>query len=340
MTACVFHGTDMDGWTSASIVEKYLLSQKITNVNFIPYNYSNELSVVESLNVYVENELSHHREPVIYMVDCTLSFPYMSRYAPWLVHIDHHKSVIEDPEYQALKHTFKQCFSTIKGIVQGYTDPVQISASELTWNALFKEKPMPLFVFLTGRYDVWDKKNPGTDEFNAFTRNPGKQFPISRRTYLFKEEWFSKLYDDTFVIEKCLPRGRQILEFQKESWALEAQTAASWYDHPSGYQISVVNRGGINSSYFDSLYEKHPRIGIACTYAHRIRNASVSISFFTVNGNNTLPAMNVMEEFMKTIPNHLQISKGGHLHACGCVIKDNALAYFRTWLEKNHKRTK
>lgn len=339
MVLVIYHGTDMDGWTSASIIKHYFNERNIYQIHFIPYNFTNEKQVIDTTNRYIAMEKQHHRQPDIYMVDCTLNLGYMKIIAQYVTHIDHHKSVLGNPTYQDIRGHLKGDYSSIKGIVQGAEEPVQISACELVWNTFYPDKQMPLFVHLAGRYDVWDKEDPRTDELNAFMRNPGSEFVVKKYHWTFMEPWFDKLYDDNFVTDVCLPRGKTVLQYQRESWAAEARTEATLYYHPAGFQIAVANKSNANSEYFTELSTAYPYLTVGVIYAHRIRQAAITISFFTLNKNMGTTALEVMGEF--TASEDLKVmTKGGHLHACGCTISDDGLPIFRNWLMNNNYAAK
>lgn len=339
MILVIYHGTDMDGWTSASIVKHYYNSKNIYQIHFLPFNFTNEKQIIDSTNQYIALERQHHREPNIYMLDCTLNLNYLRTIAPYVTHIDHHKTLIENPMYQELRKHLKGDYSTIKGIVQGKTEPVQIAACELTWDVLYPDQEQPLFVHLAGRHDVWDKQDPRADELNAFIRNPGSEFLIKRYHWTFMEPWFERLYNDDFVTSVCLPRGKTMLQYQRESWAAEARTGATLYYHPDGYQIAVANKSNANSEYFTELCIGSPQLTIGILYAHKIRQAVVTISFFTMNKSAKATALETMSEF--TASSGLNVlTKGGHLHACGCTISDDCLPIFRNWLMENNQRAK
>lgn len=335
MVLVIYHGTDMDGWTSASIIKHYFNSKNIYQIHFLPYNFTNEKQVIDTTNRYIAMEKQHHRQPDIYMADCTLNLGYMKIIAPYVTHIDHHKSVLENPTYQEIRTNLKGDYSSIKGIVQGALEPVQISACELVWDTFYPDQQKPLFVHLAGRYDVWDKEDPRTDELNAFMRNPGSEFTVRKYHWTFMEPWFDKLYDDDFVTSVCLPRGKEVLQYQRESWAAEARTEATLYYHPKEFQIAVANKSNANSEYFMELSATYPSLAIGVIYAHRIRQAAFTISFFTLNKSLGVTALEVMNEF--TMSEDLKVmTKGGHLHACGCTISDECLPIFRTWLSQNN----
>lgn len=323
----IYHATDMDGWTSASIVRRYLPNPE--NAVFIGYNYSNKELIIDK----VHEAIQEHGKVYIFMVDCTI-MEIIEEHPDWVISIDHHKSVLETQKFKNYKDLMYCCTSSVMGYPsEEYQHPVQISACELTWQTLFPGEEMPLFVRLAGRYDVWDKKDPRVDEFNAFIRNPGK-FPVTKE--IFMEPWFDKLYDDDFVNDICLPRGRQVLEYQKETWAIEAKISVTRYWHKHNGQIAVVNRGLINSSFFESTCRDHPCVDVVSCYTHRIKNSIFSISFFSV-GQKEITALRLMREFLANLPNDVVMTSGGHEHACGCSIKDTDIWRYRQWLEQGNR---
>ena len=126
-----------------------------------------------------------------------------------------------------------------------------------------------------------------------------------------------------------------MLQYQRESWAAEARTGATLYYHPDGYQIAVANRSNVNSEYFTELCISSPQLAIGIVYTHKIRQSVITISFFTLNKSSKAAALEVMSEFTATEGLKI-LTKGGHLHACGCTISDECLPIFRTWLSRNN----
>ena len=178
----------------------------------------------------------------IFMVDFSLQpFKHMEALAQHtgLIWIDHHKTAIEEDE---------KAYTIIKGKRE-----ISKAACELTWEYLFKDKPIPRAVYLLGRYDVWGHEDPDTLPFQMGMRmenwNPTKKETIKKWERLFNNSW---------EVENKLVEGRIIVEYQTQQNKKYAEACAFPLNF-KGLRFIAANALLTNSKLFDSVWdgEKH-----------------------------------------------------------------------------------
>lgn len=133
MIRCIHHD-DLDGRCSAAIVGKF----EEGRVEFIPFNYGDELPFFEDpgLNYYVD--ISFHKKDVEEALKRKEN----------VIWIDHHKTSIENDD------------SRIRGLRESTA-----AGCLLTWMFLLKEEKIPFAVQLVSDYDIWNHYNPIVMEF-------------------------------------------------------------------------------------------------------------------------------------------------------------------------------
>lgn len=207
MTVCLYHGVDFDGQCSAAIVKRYR-----PDCTFIPMNYGYDVPW---------NKLKGE----VIMVDFSLQpFDQMIKLAETaeLTWIDHHITAIEDYyDYVSTRsHGSPNAFKAV------HLD-TQLAACELAWR-YFARCPMPLGVWLLGRYDVWDHADPRV-----------LAFQYGLQTY--KETPWDAVFEssDTFIKDTC-DRGKLILDYKA---GLDADTIkrAAYEVHWEGEDWLVCN---------------------------------------------------------------------------------------------------
>lgn len=319
----VYHLADMDGWTSADILRRYLKSQGIDQVNFIPFNYGFDQTIIDSKLASTTG--------VIYVVDCTLPLPLMKKYGSRMVWIDHHVTGISMIKQEAVK--IMENHSKVTATFPWGED--KVAACELTWRYCYPNTPMPLFIQLAGRYDVWDKAHiPGVDAFNSYIRYmvANSASPIKP----FFEEWFKMLYSNDHVREHCLVKGDFLLDVQRTTWKELARKSVKVFSHHN-YDVAVANVSSTNSTFFDSITIKNPQIAIGVTYSHDAALRRIMGSFFTLSKASGYCAKDAMYEMLQFVLDSDIVSSGGHHDACGFVIQERALPIFISWLKDEIK---
>lgn len=223
---CFYHKSDLDGQCSGAIV-KYVYPE----CEMFPIDYGDE---------FPWEQITPGER--IFMVDFSLQpFKHMEALAQHtgLIWIDHHKTAIEEDE---------KAYTIIKGKRE-----ISKAACELTWEYLFKDKPIPRAVYLLGRYDVWDHEDPDTLPFQMGMRmenwNPTKKETIKKWERLFNNSW---------EVENKLVEGRIIVEYQTQQNKKYAEACAFPLNF-KGLRFIAANALLTNSKLFDPVWdgEKH-----------------------------------------------------------------------------------
>lgn len=151
MRHCFYHD-DLDGHCAGAIVKL-----KYPDTIMYPINYGYHSDLIHD-NVDGGDE--------VFIVDFTLSpsdFQSLIGYAKEVTWIDHH-----EPKFKMYDDVFNlggqvphKDWHKVKGIREHGK-----AGCELTWEYLHEHEPMPLAVYYTGRWDVWDHRNNNTIPFN------------------------------------------------------------------------------------------------------------------------------------------------------------------------------
>ncbi len=147
---CFFHSKDLDGHCCAAIVKEAFPGVELYGIDYgdkFPWD-----KVVNRRVIMVDFSLQPKE-----MIGLQLA-------AISVVWIDHHKSSI----ISAAKHGIGPGIDGCEGKLESGK-----AGCELTWEYFFPGKPIPYFVRLLGRYDVWDHENPDVLLFHwGMLRNP------------------------------------------------------------------------------------------------------------------------------------------------------------------------
>jgi uncharacterized protein len=223
---CFYHSSDLDGQCSGAI-----LKHRYPQAELYPINYGNP---------FPWNEIE--AADTVFMIDFSLLPEDMVRLSRLcdLTWIDHHKMVIEAVDKIGV---------AIKGLRR-----VDDAACELTWEFLFPDVPMPRFIRLLGRYDVWDQSDPKrwVEEILPF------QYGMRVRDTDPKEnnEWWQVILSGPkrLDISDVLSQGRAIQGYLKEN-NRRYMRSYSYETTFDGYCALVVNAGGTSSLLFESAYD-------------------------------------------------------------------------------------
>lgn len=341
--AVIYHSTDMDGWASAWVVRKHLMyeltGEKNQELKDIPGITDEEIFFSDDDVLYwgynygkptekLEQKLDECMKEgyTIYMVDITLPDYFMEKYAERIIWIDHHHSRIEQAKETEWVHRLKENHSRthMEGYkcinadveVGLYPNAPKIAACELCWLTLFPEATMPRFIYLAGRYDVWDH-DKDVLALNAYTRymlNTG-----DRIKPIFTLPTFERLERD-YDLHTALREGREIMKWKEVFDASESQRSVTTH-MAYGVKIAIVNRGGINSQFFKAIVEKDPEIKAVGYYVYDISANVYRMNFFQIDLN-----FNVLD-FMENFRSHPHegsniTSMGGHIGAGGFVTSN------------------
>lgn len=246
---CFYHKADMDGRCSGAIV-----NMEHPECEMIGINYG---------DVFPWDSIQQGE--TIYMVDFSLQpFEDMERLNSMcnLIWVDHHKTSIEEKE----KRNFR-------AYIQSLDD--KYAGCELTWMLLHPVDPfapiikkvLPMFIYLLGRYDVWDHFNtPGSLEFQYGIRNMGEMLP--------EDERWKDLFDVEYV-NKIIADGNLLLGYEKKQNAAYAKSCA-YETSLDGLRCIAINKGLANSLLFESVYDPE-RHDAMLSYVRRKGKWTVSL---------------------------------------------------------------
>jgi oligoribonuclease NrnB/cAMP/cGMP phosphodiesterase (DHH superfamily) len=178
------------------------------------------------------------RGKVVWMVDFSLQpFELMHELNDicYLYWIDHHKSAIANAEQSGFQASGGQLIK------------VGTAGCELTHAYLHPHSEMPVWVYLLGRYDVWDHKSPDTLPFQYGMRlretDPERSMEV-----------WDDLLDTPGTVRDILNDGRVVLKYVEQRNASYIRACA--FDTVlDGLRCIAVNRQMTNSQTFDSVWD-------------------------------------------------------------------------------------
>jgi len=237
---CFYHKADMDGRCSGAIVK---MAQP--ECEMIGINYGDQVP----WDTILPGE-------VVFMVDFSLQpFEDMERLngTGKLIWVDHHKTAIEEAHERGFL-AYRQILDTA------------YAGCELTWQAIAGGS-IPWFVFLLGRYDVWDHANhPGSLEFQYGIRNRGECLP--------DDPIWPQLFD-TELVQQIINDGSLLLGYEKKQNDAYAKSCAEEFVF-DGLRVITINKGLANSLLFESVYDPQKHDAMMC-YVRRNGKWTVSL---------------------------------------------------------------
>lgn len=241
---CFYHSADLDGHCSGALIK-----MKYPECELYGINYGDEFPWDK-----VENQ---H----VIMVDfCLQPFEDMLKLkekANALIWIDHHKSVIDESKKYPVIEGFRKNGRAACELVWIYYN---ISLSDI-----------PTFVYLLGRYDVWDHSDPRTLPFQwgmkQYDTDPSRDSVMEFWNLLFDVELINRIIEDGSIILKYVKS-----EDEKYVKALSFETELD------GYKAIAVNKMFTNSQLFDSVWD-NTKYDIMITFGWK--KGSWTISLYT-----------------------------------------------------------
>lgn len=228
---CFFHKTDLDGHCSGAIVYN-----KYNDCEMIPINYGEEFPFHDI-----------KEDETVYMVDFSLN-PFsdmlkLKNMCKEFIWIDHHIAAIRESE----KYDEK-----INGVRMD-----TYAGCELTWKYLNDPIPIPLAVYLAGRYDIWKHD----DHPDILTFQSGMKLEY---TWPISEIWNTLLKENaenTIMFKEILDNGRVIDRYDKIMNKRICKNM-SYEIEFEGFKFLVLNRSHTNSKIFDDYvdYNKHDAV--------------------------------------------------------------------------------
>lgn len=220
---CFYHKADLDGHCSAALIRSRFPTVKLFGVD---YGDSLPLNEIDTLDR-------------VFIVD--FCFPPEEMYelaakCPDVIWIDHHETAIKRmKDYGSISDNFSGIW------VEGK------AGCELTWQFIFPDDPIPLYVKLLGRYDVWDHVDPRVLPFQY-----GMRLRDTRVEKNFNL-WETLDVDDSFF-DQILEEGKLIFDYETEQYTRAAKSI-SYEKEFLGLRAIVANRSGIGTLFFQSVYD-------------------------------------------------------------------------------------
>lgn len=245
---CFYHRADMDGKCSGALVK-----MEHPDCEMIGINYGDSFP----WETVKPNE-------DVYMVDFSLQpFEDMERLNAMcnLIWVDHHITAIEESKKRGFR-------AYIQSLDTNY------AGCELTWSLLHPVDPFaplikkvaPHFVWLLGRYDVWDHSIPEILEFQSGLRSYGPMYP--------DDPTWKMLFEDSFV-DQVIEIGKIIIKHEKGQNEAYAKSCA--YDVLfDSLRCVAINKGLANSLLFASVYDPAKHDAMLC-YVWRKDKWTVSL---------------------------------------------------------------
>lgn len=227
---CIYHSKDLDGWSSAAIV-----NNKFMGVELVGYDYGDPFPEIR-------------KDVPLVVVDVSFPMEHMLKMAEDrgldLMWIDHHiKSMMEYAAFMKERdNTF--CITCIKD---------GLASCELTWGAFHPDEPMPKAIRLLGMYDVGRKESPEEWE------NEVLPFQFGMRAICSSPEEFPALLlkdneDSIAFIERVINDGKAILQYMRktDSVIMERKAFAAEF---LGHRALCLNAASFSFLSFASIWD-------------------------------------------------------------------------------------
>lgn len=261
---CFYHSSDLDGLCSAAIVKHRHPECKLFGINYGKEFPWDSITPGET----------------VYMVDFSLPWIDMVKLDDRcnLVLIDHHKTFID----KMRKHS-----KTFKGLQE-----IGIGACALVWDYLFPIEPIPYFIQLLAKWDVWDHTDRNCKPFQygmrLETRDPEDGV------------WEALFYDHhktNFL--RILDQGQIVVKYEQQSNTMKVK-AAAFETELEGLKCIACNQMMTNSTLFDSIWDEDKYDAMI---AFGWRNGRWVVSLYATKVDVGIIAVS--------------FGGGGHAHSCG-----------------------
>lgn len=307
----IYHNVDMDGWTSAAIVFNYAYKNRYS-VEFVGKHHESPVNIDRILSFYTPNiiivsDYSLEPEDAKKIIDSDVK----------LFWFDHHISAIRKYVESGLINiseedmTNKSMIHEIRNDNYWFKVSTGYSGCELTYTALNKNKELPEFVRLVGRYDVWDQ--------NDFNRSSSLQLA----THLIEDvkNPSSPFWDEAFSgnnLERLLESG-EILKKYKSIENKRIAKKHGFFLNWKGYNWLCINATG-NSLIGDGVFDPEIHDGILLFSAFPSLDINSTITWkVSMYHHSTLPEeKKISNDFSKIA---IEYGGGGHAGACGFTCK-------------------
>lgn len=234
----VYHGSDLDGHLSGSLVAIHLLSFNSVgweDIHMIPGDYNSDLKVDDICD----------KETEVYIVDFSFDkelFDEILDTAKNVVWLDHHVST-----YKALYEADER-YEKLDGVRSG-----KHAACYLTQEYLFDE--VSEMTKLASEYDNWDGE--GTDRWERviipvhYAMESFETKPLTLQNVLWMNRMFVSPKNELEVIKDLAKLGNNILRYQKKMYRLtmKGSKVIKW----EGHDTIAVNSSDKGSMLFGDL---------------------------------------------------------------------------------------
>ncbi len=276
----VTHGSCIDGFMSATIVNKWLNEQKIdtSKITFVyahhGKNYDYLLEQMENKNVLICDFAFHHKL-FTKMIEVTKGN---------ILVLDHHKTA---------EHELKDFDNKY------VTFDMNHSGAFITWTYMYGFDNVPKSVLYVEDNDIWLKKLPNTKEFTSF---------VFSRKFEFDE--YDKLFDESYITSTVFSGGSGMV-LQNELYIEKLITKSIPHFikiNNRFYFVACLNNAGILTSELgNSVFKYLPNTNFSMIYSHDQYGKSTGISFRSTNDRSDVSIV------AKSIN-----GGGGHRNASGC----------------------
>lgn len=285
-TIILYHCSDLDGHASGALAA---IKAKNSGDEF-------ELIGIDYGDPLPRNKLKGNN---VIMVDFSLQpwseMQWLAREASQFHWIDHHKSAIE--EYQK---------NGLPGI-HFTKNQIGKAACELCMEYFFAQsEPIPEFIRLLGRYDVWDHSDKRTLPFQMGMRllNTDPATNLDWWESAINSESMSK-GQNRGLFGEISRNGRTILEYQRQ--CNERLMGNAFLVEWKELRFLAVNASGINSKAFDSKWDP-------------LQYDAVMSFYFS--GNHWTVSLYSPDNSVDLSPIAKSMDGGGHASACGFQVDD------------------
>lgn len=233
----IYHREDLDGKSSASIIQYFL--PEGTEIEFIGYNYEEDYAFLDAIP----------DASIVYQVDCSFPNEIIEKLMKrvdfrW---IDHHQSAVD-----RIKGTeIEKC----KGI-----RVIGKAACELTWEWCAKNlsednKPLPAIIKYLGRKDVWDQSYFPKAMYLDVSLTSLDLDPSEEN----RSKWKLLLEASEEELNNNVERGKKIWKYLTRTWSNELPKMAIklLFGSQQKYYKVVCSNHDKGSCFFDDYEEEH-----------------------------------------------------------------------------------
>lgn len=326
---CVHHGADLDGWTSAALVQRWAKENNMQPF-FFPMNYNAPVRCKELMEAFRPKyfivadysltpdeyrELDEARREL--SVECKFIWcdHHISAVRDW-----HREGLLSDGDMQVFESGYQVTIGEFQDSRKKEQRDISLlnillckgqSGCRLLHKMLFPEEYMlPSFVFYVDRYDVWDLDpdiRPDAEALQLACKVYDVQNPASD---FWKEVIYQPYEKAAIRTEELIQEGRKYAAYQEKlnETAMEALSfTVEWH----GHTWLAANITG-NSQVADSIFDPDIHDGVLLFSYTGYGDKPWKVSMYN---HRLLPAEKQKSQDFSTIAK--EYGGGGHPGACG-----------------------